>query len=422
MNERSRPAPRVAVAQIGARRHYAIPTILHRAGMLDRFFTDLTASAWWLTAIAAAAAPEQLPDGLNRLLARRIDQVPSSRITHFTRFAVSRIARRQRTSAPAELARQTLEANREFCRLVLRRGFGESNALYAFNGAALEMLERAGKSGMLRIVEQTSAPVATDEALLGEERNRWPGWERGGMSQSDWLPLANREEAEWQRADVILCGSQYVVDQMRLRNVPAERTIVVPYGIDAAGRAPKPRERHDRPLRLLAAGNISLRKGFQYLIDAANSLRSRKVVIRIVGESLVDEAAIRQLKQSLQVVGAVSRDEMHAQYNWADALVLPTLSEGSANVVYEALVHGLPVITTPHAGSVVRDGIEGWIVPIRSSEAIVDAVQKLDQDRGLLEQMSIAALARSKEFTWDQYAIRLVAAIQNAWDRHQIER
>ena len=48
--------------------------------------------------------------------------------------------------------------------------------------------------------------------------------------------------------------------------------------------------------------------------------------------------------------------------------VLPSLAEGSAEVTYEAIAAGVPVVTTRAAGSVVRDGIEGRIVPERDPD------------------------------------------------------
>jgi len=55
-----------------------------------------------------------------------------------------------------------------------------------------------------------------------------------------------------------------------------------------------------------------------------------------------------------------------------DVLVLPSLFEGYALVINEALSQGLPVIATANSGATeaVRDGVEGFIVPIRSSQAI----------------------------------------------------
>ena len=65
------------------------------------------------------------------------------------------------------------------------------------------------------------------------------------------------------------------------------------------------------------------------------------------------------------------------------------------------------MITTPNSGSVVRDGIEGFIVPIRDVEALQEKILLLYENRGLREEMSQNARKRAKEFTWPAYRQRL---------------
>jgi len=80
-------------------------------------------------------------------------------------------------------------------------------------------------------------------------------------------------------------------------------------------------------------------------------------------------------------------------------------------VCYEALAAGLPVITTPNVGSVVRDGIDGAIVPIRESYAIVEKLGLLTRDRELLAWMSSHAVARSGGFTIEKYGERRLGTL-----------
>ena len=122
-----------------------------------------------------------------------------------------------------------------------------------------------------------------------------------------------------------------------------------------------------------------------------------------------------ELRESgVEVVGAVPRSQIGEHYSWADVFVLPSICEGSATVCYEALAHGLPVITTPNSGSVVRDGLEGFIVPIRDADAIADRLVRLTRSDGLLDAMSRNARARAMEFTVEKYGERLVKALQHA--------
>jgi glycosyltransferase involved in cell wall biosynthesis len=87
------------------------------------------------------------------------------------------------------------------------------------------------------------------------------------------------------------------------------------------------------------------------------------------------------------------------------------LAEGSAEVTYEALAAGLPVITTRSAGSVVRDGIEGFIIPERDPEKLTVAIRQIVEDRSLRDRMSVAARTRARDYTWQRYAGRLLAVL-----------
>jgi glycosyltransferase involved in cell wall biosynthesis len=108
---------------------------------------------------------------------------------------------------------------------------------------------------------------------------------------------------------------------------------------------------------------------------------------------------------------------MAQHYAWADVFLLPSICEGSATACYEALAAGVPVITTENAGSVVRDGIDGFIVPIRDAGAIVERLEMLHRDRELLESMARGALQRASEFTVEKYGDRLIAALRAAIER-----
>jgi glycosyltransferase involved in cell wall biosynthesis len=118
------------------------------------------------------------------------------------------------------------------------------------------------------------------------------------------------------------------------------------------------------------------------------------------------------LSSHLSLLGEVPRAEIHRQFAWADVFLLPSICEGSATVCYEALSHGLPVITTENSGSVVRDQVDGFIVPIRDAESIADRVERLADDADLRARMSGNALARASEFTLEKYGERLLEALR----------
>jgi glycosyltransferase involved in cell wall biosynthesis len=117
----------------------------------------------------------------------------------------------------------------------------------------------------------------------------------------------------------------------------------------------------------------------------------------------------------VKVEGPVSAGEIASLYRWADVLVLPTLCEGSATVCYEALAAGVPVITTPNAGSIVRDGIDGFIVPIRRADLLAEKLEMLARDRELLQSLSRNAAKRALDYTLARYGERLLGVLKDLW-------
>ena len=164
---------------------------------------------------------------------------------------------------------------------------------------------------------------------------------------------------------------------------------------------------------MLTVGAIGLRKGSPYVLAAAKQLKD-KAVFRMVGSIGVTSQAEAQLREHLDLTGPVPRSDIAKHFAWADIFLLPSICEGSATVTYEALGYGLPVICTPSAGSVVRDGLEGFIVPLRDAAAIAGRIDRLAQNVELRAQMAAQAKARAAAFTVGAYGQRLLAALTDA--------
>ena len=92
-----------------------------------------------------------------------------------------------------------------------------------------------------------------------------------------------------------------------------------------------------------------------------------------------------------------------------DVLVLPSLNEGFGLVLAEAMAQGLTVIATSHTAGpdLFTDGIEGFLVPIRSAEALVEKLFCLDRERDRLQSMQEAAYQRAMSNSWKNYRQRL---------------
>ena len=118
-------------------------------------------------------------------------------------------------------------------------------------------------------------------------------------------------------------------------------------------------------------------------------------------------------------IPTLPHSQVLAEMEKHDVLVFPSLTEGYGLVILEALSRGLPVITTRNTGGpeVIRDGREGYFVPIRSADAIAEKLAQLAGDRDLLEAMSEAALERAQECTWQKYRELLASMMGQVMNR-----
>jgi len=400
----------VVVAQLGARMHYAVPSILARANMLERLYTD-TYAPQALRSILAGVS-NLGPAFFRRWLGRIPTDIPEERIVSFSGFGFEYYWRRRHAGGPHSATAAYLWAGHEFCRRIIKRGLGSANCVYTFNSAGLELLKYARTQGAFAVMEQTIAPAGIEDDLLQTEEANYPQWTTAHSSDLLRRTLAEREQMEWQAADLIFCGSEFVRDGIRASGGPADRCRVVPYGIRAPAQVAAKNFCH-KPLRVLTVGAVGLRKGAPYVYAAARSLKD-KAEFRMAGTIEITPHAQNLLTAHVKLLGVVPRSEIHQQFAWADVFLLPSICEGSATVCYEALAFGLPVIATQNAGSVVRDGVDGYIVPVRDPEAIVDRIERFADSSDLLAIMSQNALERAKEYTLERYGERLLSELSVA--------
>lgn len=385
--------------------HYAVPRLLHASEKLERFYTDLYAGpgGGW-PQLLAALPPQCGPAGIRRLLGRAAADLPGDRIRSYPFFGLTYYTRRRRARSLEAMDQAHLWAGKAFGEKVVRDGFGEARAVYAFNTAGREILTAARRCGLFTVLEQTIVPRSIEEALLAEAQARYAGWEPRREPSVVVTALAQREREEWAQADLIVCGSEFVRAGIQQCGGPVERCIVLPYGVDAHF-APRIRESSGRLLRVLTVGQVGLRKGAGCVMAVAKALHG-KAEFRWVGSVALLEPARLELGRHIELTGAVARSEILKHYAWADVFFLPSVCEGSATVTYEALACGLPVVTTPNAGSLVRDGVDGYVVPIYDTMAMAERLRLLADDRALLTKFSEAAAQRAGEVSLTAYQQR----------------
>jgi len=396
---------RFVVLQPGARLHYAVPAVLARRGMLERLYTDAYAPAA-LARWIGALPPWLVPRPLARLAGRRLPPELAGRVASAPIAAaadgLARALRARGVPLPWPGVEERLR------RRIARRAFDGAEGLYTLSNADLDLVRAAKARGLVVVHEQVIAPSVG--RILREERRRFPGIEPQDAVEEIEGGIA-RDLEQWRLADLVLAPSAFVREDVLAQGLAPGRVALVPYGVGEDWFAGEPRP---VPGRVLFVGSVGLRKGVHHLAAAARLLRERGVPheVRVVGP-VRPEVLARPEFAGPSYVGPIPRARIRDEFLSADVFVLPTLAEGCALVHLEALACGLPVVTTPNCGSVVRDGVEGYLVPIRDARALADRIQGLLEDRALRDRMSRCARERARDHTWTRFEERMVAALDS---------
>ena len=386
-------------SQIGAREHYAIPNALHQQGRLAGLVTDWyaprTKALRWIGKRGRAA------------LAARSEMIPDELVSAFPVSSLLWKWRVRRLSARGRIYDAYIQTDSAFAAAVARVKLPRHDIFFGYSYASLETLIAEKKHGVLTVLDQID-PGALEFQLVAEEMSRFP--ELAGSPPEFPAGYYERNRREWDAAHRVVVNSLFCREALIKQGVNPEKLFVLPLCFEAKGENPKPKtgsREPGQPLRILFLGQVILRKGIQYLLEAARRLESENVGFDVVGPIGISATAVAMVPRNVVFHGRATRDQAAEWYRRADLFVLPTLSDGFAITQLEAMSYGLPVITTPCCGEVVSDGVDGFVVPPRDSEALAKVFQRYLAESELLGKQQQAALLKVKQFTLEQLSKNL---------------
>ncbi len=286
---------------------------------------------------------------------------------------------------------------------------------------SVHTLDRCRELGIPSILSIVHGDIDEERVLLDRQRVEAPQYfplylGDGQLDETElaWLHQRRRREAEL--ADMLLVPSNHIADRLTARGISADRIRVVPYAADLQRFRPLPARATDHSeCTFVFAGGITQRKGISYLLDAWAMVHREGWRLRLVGPlpGRLGPLADRLRMPGVEWIGRVGHAEMPGLLAESDVFVFPSLFEGSAVVTYEALACGLPSIVTAEAGSVVRDGQEGLIVPSADAESLAAAMNCLGSDIDLRRRFSLSARVRAEAFSWTRYHSEVVRAARD---------
>jgi glycosyltransferase involved in cell wall biosynthesis len=392
--------PVVAVIQDGARLHYALPVALQRLGILGTVYTD-----WFLRPGSredgiARGVRWLSPDLGTRLADRCCPELDGSRVISNYRLAFHRWLV---GAYPGPPEKRGARLSRSFSRWVRRQDWRGANAMIGFvRNMHPELCDAAKQRGLVTVVDQMIAPAAIQLAEARQQATRWPHW-HGHADPENLDFMLDIEQRTWALADHITCPSVYVREGLLRQGITSNRISVIPYPIDSARFRFVNRCGRDGPLVVGFLGAVGLRKGAPAFIEVARCFDPSKARFVMVGPIELEGDVVDSRRGLVELIGAVPRSQVLSWLERFDVLLFPSTCEGSAGAVMEAMATGLPIITTPNSGTLVRHGIEGFVCACDDIAGLVHCVDRLRKDYTLRRRMGTAARERSRNFNLDGY-------------------
>jgi len=284
----------------------------------------------------------------------------------------------------------------------LRRRIEPCDALIAISGAGLTTGPLVQSRGGKFICDRGSTHQRFQFEVIAGEHRRW---------HLPYTPppahILRREEAIYALADAITVGCNVARRSFLAMGIAPEKVHVIPYGVRLDRFAPTEPPPTDS-FQVLFAGQVSLRKGIPYLLEAFARLRHPRKRLILVGAVQDDLRPLLATLPTANVTftGSVPQSQLAHRMSASHVLVLPSIEEGFGLVMAQAMACGCPVIATTATGAehLFAENEAGFIVEPRDTGALALHLQQLADDPALRAQMSAAALARVHHLGgWDRY-------------------
>ena len=302
--------------------------------------------------------------------------------------------------------RSTLSVDRTACRILLRAK--ELPDVYmALSQTGTASGKTAKQLGVPYICDRGSTHILEQQHLLSEEFRS-----HGLRAPTIDARSIQRELVEYETSDLITVPSHFVARTFIKRGIDRKKIAVVPYGANLHMFRPSHPKVADA-FHVLFVGALSVRKGIPYLLQAFSKVQHPNKRLTLIGTPMKEtELFFKSASGSdIRILGPVPQVQLAAHMSAAQVLVLPSVEEGLALVMAEAMACGCPVLASKNTGAedLFDDGEEGFIVEPRDVEALATRMQRMADNPDLIQAMSVKARARIERIGgWSDYTDKLL--------------
>lgn len=287
------------------------------------------------------------------------------------------------------------------------RHLEKADLFVGWSSFSLHTLRKAKKMDMVTVLDHGSSHIKYQDEILREEYEKF-----GLKAELAHSKVIEKEIEEYQEADYIAIPSLFSERTFLERGVPHNKLIRVPYGVDLTAFRELPKD--EDVFRVIYAGGMTLRKGIHYLLQAFSELKLPKAELLLIGAAMPEiKPFFKKYEGYYRWIGSVPQSELYKYYSQSSVFVLNSIEDGFGMVIIQAMACGLPVIATQNTGGpdIIRDGVHGFIIPIRDVEALKQKLLYLYEAPSLCEEMGRTAKARVQSgFSWNDYGQKMIIA------------
>jgi hypothetical protein len=406
---------------IGNRNTRAILTAVEEAGLLTEFDTAFAVDpdAAWLTV---------LPGSLKQEFLRRSYSIDYNKIKTYPvkelvrlfgpKLGFNKVITHETGWASIDAVCSDLDqkVSERLPMLVEQKGL---TAVYGYEDCALNTFIKAKELGLTCIYDLPIAYWETGKKLMLEEADRLPEWAitlGGGIGDSE--QKLEKKTRELELADVVVGPGSFVMDSIPTW-ARSKKTIMAPFGSpELQGENDNQRlslqDLETKKLRVLFVGSMGQRKGLGDLFEAVKSLNNENIELVVMGNLLAPLEFYKGQFPNFTYETGRSHDQVLALMRSCDVFCLPSIVEGRALVMQEAMSQQLPIIITENTGGLdlVLEGQTGFAVPIQSPEKIAEKINWFHENRSQIPVMGKLAQEHAAKYTWNNYGDTVVQSIR----------
>ena len=277
-----------------------------------------------------------------------------------------------------------------------------------------------------RIVFQFHPHAYSNKKIFMEEAERHPETAANLKLEKECFVSPKKLKESWDEikmTDYFIVASSFTKQTLIENGANENKIFIAPYGVDTT-KYPFKERKGSNLINFVFVGSYTERKGIYYLLSAAKKLELEgyNFKLRMTGRAKYNpEMLTKYGLKNIEFYHNLSHKQLIDLLHSSDVFVFPSLCEGFAFVIIEAMSTGLPIISTTRTAGrdIVREGIDGFTINPSSVDELYEKMKYFITNPEQCSIMGKNAAATAKTITWDNFENKVISAIETIENQYK---